>query len=264
MEVFNRVLCKETIKLEPKYINKEFKNEIFSRLKSKVEGVCSKHGYIKHGSVEIYKIAPGVVELASLSGHVVFDVYFYGEVCNPLIGSMLKATISNINRFGILAEAGYYVGADYQTVLEIVIAKNSVNIQSEVDLDNVKIGDEVKIEVIGKKYELGEKKISAIGRVVRDIKQTEKAKKTPLIAEDLQDNEQEEVEEVYEEEEEESGEEEDENEEEAEEEEEDDDTKHGGSDFFSDEDSFFSEEEDVEDFEDGEDKESDASESDIE
>ena len=35
MEVFNRVLCKENIKLEPKYINRNFASEVKKRLKAK-------------------------------------------------------------------------------------------------------------------------------------------------------------------------------------------------------------------------------------
>jgi hypothetical protein len=226
--------------------------------------MCSKHGYIKHGSIDIYKMAPGVVELITLAGYVVYEVYFYAEVCNPLLGSIIKATVSNINRFGILAEAGYYVGNEYQTVLEIIIAKNSVNIQSEIDLENVKIGDEVKVEVIGKKYELGEKKISAIGRIIMEVKATDKPKKQTL-AEDLQENEEED-EEVYDDDTEEE-EDQDETDEDNDEEEEDDEdeTKNGGSDFFSEDDSFFSEEEDIEDdYDDGDEKESVTSEIEVE
>lgn len=264
MDVFNRVLCKENVKLEPKFINSNFKAEVLSRLRNNVEGMCSKHGYIKHGSIDIYKMAPGVVELITLAGYVVYEVYFYAEVCNPLLGSIIKATVSNINRFGILAEAGYYVGNEYQTVLEIIIAKNSVNIQSEIDLENVKIGDEVKVEVIGKKYELGEKKISAIGRIIMEVKATDKPKKQTL-AEDLQENEEED-EEVYDDDTEEE-EDQDETDEDNDEEEEDDEdeTKNGGSDFFSEDDSFFSEEEDIEDdYDDGDEKESVTSEIEVE
>lgn len=264
MEVFNRVLCKENIKLEPKYISKGFKAELTQRLKKKVEGICSKHGYIKHDSVEVYKVAPGVVELISLAGNVTYDVYFYADVCNPMLGSIINAVVSNINRFGILAEAGYFVGDEYMTVLEIIIAKNSVNIQSDVNLDDVKVGDELRIEIIGKKFELGEKKISAIGRAVKEM-----IKKKEIQAKELADDEEEEdVEEAegeaeeYEEDEEEVekslvDEEEEEEEEDYEELDETDVVKQGGSDFFSDEDgSLFSEggEFDADEF-DGEDKE---------
>lgn len=262
MDVFNKILCKENIKLEPKYITKAFKNEIHTRLKLKVEGICTKHGYIKHQSVEVYKIAPGIVELISLAGHVVYSVYFYADVCNPVIGSIVNAVISNINRFGILADAGYTLSGDYIPVLEIIIAKNSVNIQSDIDLELLKIGDELRIEIIGKKFELGEKKISGIGRVVKDITKNN-MKKTIIEQTENEDAE----EEVYDvnpnEEEEELDESVDDNLEEEEDEEETKGGGEGGSEFFSDEENFFSEEDNADPDDDTNDDKASSSESEI-
>ncbi len=157
--VFVRVQLNEKIKLEPAFISKGYKDEILKRLKAKVEGICTRHGYIKPDSIEIYKVGTGRVELIGLNGNTQFDVYFFADVCNPLLGSIIKCKVSNINKFGILAEAG--------NILEAIVAKNSVSIQSDIDLDKVRIGDEVFVEVLGKKYELNDKKISLIARIVR-------------------------------------------------------------------------------------------------
>jgi DNA-directed RNA polymerase subunit E'/Rpb7 len=246
MEVFNKILCKENIKLEPKFISRAFAIEVKKRLINKVEGKCTKHGYIKHNSVEIYKLTPGVVELISLAGHVVYTAYFYADVCNPMLGNFVKATISNINRFGILAEAGYYLENQYISVLEIIIAKNSINIQSDVDLESLKIGDEVKVEIIGKKFELGETKMSAIGKIINEI-----VKNNPKKIDNNGDNDEEE-EEAYEEKSDDDDDEEDE-ENENENDDDDDDEKQGGGseDFFDDEEDFFSNDEEEDDDEEG-------------
>ena len=166
-----KVLLKERIKLEPKFLLKSFKDEVLNRLKQKVEGICTKHGYIRKGSVDIYKIIPGVVELTSLNGNVIYEVYFYGDVCNPLIGSIIKsAKVININRFGILAEARITEDKFAKSVFEIIIAKNSVNILSEIDLETINIGDSINVEVVGKKFNIGDRKISVIGKIIKDIK----------------------------------------------------------------------------------------------
>ena len=165
----SRVLLYERIKLEPKYITVSFKEEILNRLKQKVEGICSKHGYIRTNSVELHKVAPGCIEIVALNGGVVYDVHFHADVCNPLVGSVIKsAKVVNMNRFGILAEARIPEDRYAMSVLGIIIAKNSVNITSEIDMESIKIGDEVNVEIVGKKYNLGDKKISVIGRIVKD------------------------------------------------------------------------------------------------
>lgn len=160
--IFMRMLLTDKIKLEPAFLSKRYKEEVLRRLKLKLEGICSRHGFIKPNSIEIYKVCMGKVELVSLNGNVLFDVSFYADICNPLIGSVIKSKVMNVNKFGILAEA--------EGVVDIIIAKNSVGIQSEVDLNKVRIGDEVLVEVVGKKFELNDKKIALIGRVVKDAK----------------------------------------------------------------------------------------------
>jgi DNA-directed RNA polymerase subunit E'/Rpb7 len=158
--IYIRMLLCERVKLEPSFLHRQYRDEVVRRLKLKVEGLCSRHGFIRPDSIEIHKICTGKVELVGLNGNTEFDVVFYADVCNPMLGSVIKCRVSNINKFGILAEA--------ENVIEAIIAKNSVNIQSDVDLDKVRIGDDIFIEVVGKKYELNERKISLIGRVVRD------------------------------------------------------------------------------------------------
>lgn len=184
-ELLVRTLLKERIKIEPKYLTKSFKDEILNRLKLKVEGICSKHGYISKNSIELYKVVPGVIEIASLNGNILYDVYFYGEVCNPLIGSIIKsAKVVNLNRFGILAEVR--ASSREGSILEIIIAKNSVNIVSEIDLDKIQIGDDVNIEVIGKRFNIGDRKISVIGKTIKDnvVKKEPRYKTAVKIIED--------------------------------------------------------------------------------
>ena len=180
--IFYRVLLNDRIKIEPKYLSKDYRNYLLTRLKDMLEGICSKHGYIKEGSIEIYKVAPGNIELIGLNGSVVFDVYYYADICNPLIGNVLKATVTNVNKFGILAESA--------SILEIIIAKNSVNIthDSGVDLERVQIGHQIMVEVIGKKFELNDKKISIVGKIVSGAS-TSSTKPKKVIKEDRVDDE---------------------------------------------------------------------------
>jgi phosphopantothenoylcysteine synthetase/decarboxylase len=68
------------------------------------------------------------------------------------------------NSLGLLAE-GFY---EKIPILEIIIPKISAGIQSDINLDTVIVGQEIKIEVCGKKYQLYDKHISIIGRAIKD------------------------------------------------------------------------------------------------
>lgn len=246
-KVFTRVLLTDVIKISPKLLQKTVKNTITEKLKEKVEGKCTKHGYIKNDSIEIFKITPGKIETISLNGYIQYSIQFYADVCNPLIGSLVKCTVKNINKFGILAVAGIQTDTGFINVMHIIIAKNSVNINSDIDLEKLNIGDDIIVEILGKKYELNDDKISVVGKVVKDIESSKKKKKemdtifvddddeADDIAEEGEDDEEEEEEDDKDEEEEED---EDEDEDEDEEEEDDDKSKNGGKrmNFFSDDD----------------------------
>lgn len=181
---FYRVLLNDRVKVEPRFISKSFRNYIVQKLKKTMEGVCTKHGYIKENSIELYKVAPGFVDLVGLNGTMVFNVYYYADVCNPLIGNVLKAVVTNVNKFGILAECG--------NIIEIIVAKNSVNIvhDTQIDLDKIKISDNIMVEVVGKKFELNDKKISVIGKIVLNPigKTTHAKKKEEKDTKDLDDD----------------------------------------------------------------------------
>lgn len=261
-KVFTKILLNDFVKIHPKSIGSNTQTVVLQKLKERLEGKCSKHGYIKRESIEVYKITPGMIELVGLNGYALYNVHFHADVCNPLLGSLVKCKVVNINKFGILAEAGFYSNSEFVNVLEIIVAKNSVNIVSDIDLEKISIGDEVIVEVLGKKFELEDTKLSIIGRVVKDVDSSNKKKRVVVNKQETVGAEEEELEEVVEEEEDEEedeNQEEEEEEEEALEEEEDEKSSKGGAGFFSDNDSAAEEEydlyeSDAEDSEDGSDE----------
>lgn len=167
-DIFTKCLLDDNVKIKPHLLGSNIKTVIKSILVSRYEGKCSHHGYIKKDSIAVYKYSPGVVMASSLNGDILFKVQYYAEVCNPVPETTVTAKVVNHNKFGILAECS----VDKQTVLEIIIAKNTNTLVSEVNLQDIKIGDTVTVEVIGKKFELNDKKISVVGRIVSEKRST--------------------------------------------------------------------------------------------
>jgi DNA-directed RNA polymerase subunit E'/Rpb7 len=170
-EIFVKSVITEKVKLDPKNFHAGYKEHINTTLKGKVEGKCSRHGYIKKDSLEILHLGLGEVEQHTFRGYVNFNVKCKVELCNPVVGSVILGKVQNINSFGILCLCGYTEMvsgvAQHINVLEVIIPKQSIAIKSEVELDKVRIGDEVRIEISGKKFELNDTKISAIGKIVK-------------------------------------------------------------------------------------------------
>ena len=159
----------DNIKIHPKYIGKHIEKNILRELKQSKEGICSNHGYIKKNSIRIIKISSGKVEMSTFHGYMNFMVKYSAMVCNPVKGNIVNAIVVNMNNFGILCSSFITEDNGSKTsILEIIIPKHSLTIQSDVDLKNsVQINNEVKVQIVGKKYQLYNQKISIIGKIVK-------------------------------------------------------------------------------------------------
>jgi len=163
MDIFFETVLEDVIKLEPSKCDKNFKRNIKTHLVSKYEGVCSKFGYIKSESIEIITNYVGKIELQTFHGYVKFNVKFKALICNPAVGSVFKCTVQNLNSFGILANVYLSSG---EILMNIIIPKQSSTISNSSSINDVKINEDVFVELIGKKYQLNSKTISAIAKLI--------------------------------------------------------------------------------------------------
>ena len=153
---------KTHVQLAPSELTESFVEVIASKLKAKFEGVCSRFGYVKPGTLALASRSAGSFMKPHFNGHTRFEVCVMGDVCNPTTGMVVDAKVKASNNLGVLA--------DGDGILDILIPRRSAGISSEVDLDGLKVGDDILVEVLGKRYQLKDSKISIIGRVVKERK----------------------------------------------------------------------------------------------
>jgi hypothetical protein len=68
------------------------------------------------------------------------------------------------NNLGLLAIGKY----EDMAILEVIIPKITSGIHSDVNIDNINVGDDINVIVCGKKFTLYDKMISIIGRIIKD------------------------------------------------------------------------------------------------
>ena len=163
-DLFIPIKFKTNIILKPNELDADFEMTILKKLKAIYENVCSKYGYIKNNSIKIIKRSIGIIKNQHFNGNISFDLICIAEICNPIDGSIIKCKVKAKNSLGLLAE-GFY---DNIPILQIIVPKITAGIQSEINIDQINIGQEIKIEVRGKKYQLFDKYISIIGRAIKN------------------------------------------------------------------------------------------------
>ncbi len=171
-DIFVRSILTDKVKIKPWDISSNVKEVIQWILENKFEGKCSYHGYIKPKSIKVHMYSLGKVIDMTLNGDVEYTVQYYADICNPAIGSIIPATVTNKNNFGILAEAFINVqGKKKESILEVIIVK-SHHTEKSIDFESVQLNQRVNIEIMGKKFELNDRKISAWGKMVKSSKNT--------------------------------------------------------------------------------------------
>ena len=187
--LFVPIKFKTCVYLSASELDARYQERILDKLRGSYEGVCSKFGFIKPNSLNILKKSQGKFVKEYFNGHIRFDIHCYGESCNPVKGTVVTAVIKNKNQLGLLAESTM---PDGTPILDIIIPIKSAGIISQVDLDPLQIGDSISVEVMGKKYQIHDKKISIIGRAIA----SDKEDVVPVLEEE-EEVEQELEEEVY-------------------------------------------------------------------
>jgi DNA-directed RNA polymerase subunit E'/Rpb7 len=162
--MFMPIKFNTTIILTPNELNKNFEATIIAKIKATLENSCSKHGYIKRDSIKIIKRSPGYIKEAHFNGNIAYDLNCIAEICNPAQDSIIKCVVKAKNNLGLLAIGKY----EEMAILEVIIPKITSGILSDVNIDNINIGDEVNVIVCGKKFTLYDKMISIIGRIIKD------------------------------------------------------------------------------------------------
>lgn len=167
--MFVLVKFKTIVQIYPSELQKNINELVLSKLKNKIEGKCMKHGYVKKGSVSIIKRSGGEIIKQHFNGQMCFNIVCNAEICNPSIGTVLKSRIVAINHTA--AKAEYVFNGD--VIIEFLIPRITAGIVSEIDIDTLKVGDIVNVEVFGgKKYKLNDTCINIIGRIINEDKNT--------------------------------------------------------------------------------------------
>jgi len=165
--MFLPIRFKTSIELTPNDLIDDFNSIIQDKLQAKLEGICTRYGYIKPGSLEIVRRSSGKFVKQHFNGHIHFDMICKGEVCNPPKGLIVEAEVKNKNTLGLLAEGMMVINNEKISILDIIIPKKAAGILSEIDIDSVEIGDIINVMIMGKRFQLNDNKISIIGRCVR-------------------------------------------------------------------------------------------------
>lgn len=145
------------ISLSPKDLNKlkttNIEELLLEKSKNLIEEKCSEQGFVLPGSIKLISRSMGYFEPARFTGDTVYYVKLEGKVIYPADGIRVIAEVHRKNKMGLY-----------------VIYKNAIRIQIPRDLhlgseeyEDVKIGDQIEVELKRSKFQINDPYILASG-----------------------------------------------------------------------------------------------------
>merc|ERR1711991_990894 len=129
------------------------------------EGKCISEGFVKNGTIKIINYSSGVIKAEKVVSRVNVEC----DVCKPVEGMIMKTKITNITKAGIkcvwedkkISPVIIFIARDHNH-------KNKYFHEVEKDFEkNPKQKNNIKVKVIGIRYELNDEKISVLAELVK-------------------------------------------------------------------------------------------------
>ena len=155
--IFVSNIFNTNIQISPTEFNNEIDETLLYKLRNKVEGKCDRNGYIKEGSAYIVKRELGKFLQGHFNGYCSFKIHYSVDVCRPVEGMILKCTVKNINKMGILSELYNYDPSP----LKIILAKQ--HHIGNTGFEELKVNQNILVKIVAVKFEYNDNQISCIG-----------------------------------------------------------------------------------------------------
>ena len=155
ISIYTLTLITRKIPISILHVGKNIKQTLEKIIASQIEGKCVVEGFIKTGSAKISTYSSGIVK----ADEIIFDITFECMVCSPVEGMLINCVAKNITKMGVRAETS-------ENPSPVVIFISRDHHYNSAYFSNIKEDDDIQVSVIGQRFELNDKYVSIIAKIV--------------------------------------------------------------------------------------------------
>jgi DNA-directed RNA polymerase subunit E'/Rpb7 len=126
---------------------------ILQKLSTRLEGKCSRHGFVLPGTFKILSRSMGYVEKGRFTGDIIFHLQAEGRVLNPPAGILTEGIVTKKNKMGM------YVS--YNDAIRMILPRD-LHIGDDA-FEAVEIGQTVKVEIQKSRFQVNDPYILSVG-----------------------------------------------------------------------------------------------------
>lgn len=149
-------MFEEAVSLTPKDLRSPIKNIdtiLEGKLRGRLEGKCSRHGFVLSDSIRLLSRSMGAVDRGRFTGNILFHVQAEGKVLNPPDKTILEGEVIRKNKMGLYL--------NYRDAIRIIIPRDANIGKDEFEL--VELGETISVEIKKSRFQVNDPYILSVG-----------------------------------------------------------------------------------------------------
>lgn len=163
-------LFEEQVALTPKDLCHDitsFDELLTEKLRSKLEGKCSRHGYVILGTLKILSRSMGTMERGRFTGSILYFIQAEAEVLNPPEGEELQGIVIRKNKMGMYVSYNVKEGDTEAEAIRVIVPRD-LHIGDE-EFEKVEIGEQVKVQIKKSRFQINDPYILSVGMFMSSL-----------------------------------------------------------------------------------------------
>jgi len=163
-------LFEEQVALTPKDMSHQidsFDALLTDKLRVKLEGKCSRHGYVISGTLNILSRSMGTMEKGRFTGSILFFIQAEADVLNPPEGEEMEGIVIRKNKMGMYVSYNIKSGDSEAEAIRIIVPRD-LHIGNE-EFEKVEIGERVKIQIKKSRFQINDPYILSVGMFMSSV-----------------------------------------------------------------------------------------------
>lgn len=130
----------------------DFNELLVKKLRKRLEGKCSQHGYVIPDSVELLSRSLGTMEKGRFTADFLYYCKAQGRVLNPSDGTLLTVKVDIKNNAGIYGIV--------ENAIEVIVARD-IHIGDE-EFHDLQLGDIIQVRVLKSRFQINDQHITSV------------------------------------------------------------------------------------------------------
>ena len=160
-------LFEEQVALTPKDLCHDissFDDLLKEKLQIKLEGKCSRHGYVISGTLNVLSRSMGVMERGRFTGSILYYIQAEADVLNPPEGEIIEGVVIRKNKMGMYVSYNVKENESEAEALRVIVPRD-LHIGSE-EFESVEIGERVNVQIKKSRFQINDPYILSVGMFV--------------------------------------------------------------------------------------------------